>query len=220
MPSFAFKCVYFRNRKQTSSIALHCFWASFSRQSNEPRDSTHFDSILLILNLRHSSLRWDSLIVTQFHFEANSGFGEPTANGDSCIWRVWWLGWCTEEEDHGSGISLWCSFVILTWLIVLLIHPHHHRPHDNLRVPCKNVELIIMLQRLHICRFVSCQWVTYSEGRCNWVFGMRDGVTGDLDSWSWLMTTLLWSLLPTKLRCHLIGSRRASVWFIPDSLCI
>ena len=108
MPSFAFKCVYFRNRKQTSSIALHCFWASFSRQSNEPRDSTHFDSILLILNLRHSSLRWDSLIVTQFHFEANSGFGEPTANGDSCIWRVWWLGWCTEEEeDHGLGISLW-----------------------------------------------------------------------------------------------------------------
>ena len=26
-----------------------------------------------------------SLIVTQFHFEAKSGFGEPTANGDSCI---------------------------------------------------------------------------------------------------------------------------------------
>ena len=163
MPSFAFKCVYFRNRKQTSSIALHCFGASFSRRSNEPRHSTvytvwlvlHFWSWTLVI------LLWDgipSLIVTQFHFEANSGFGEPTANGDSCICRVWWLGWCTEEEeDHGSGISL-----MQFWAPNLIDWAPHTSASSRamiIRVLCKNVELInpMLQQRLHICCFVSCQ---------------------------------------------------------------
>ena len=71
--------VYFRNRKQTSSIALHCFWASFSRQSNEPRILHSLIASALTFELGllfHSSFAIQSLIVTQFHFEAKSGFGE------------------------------------------------------------------------------------------------------------------------------------------------
>ena len=213
-------CIFARGNRLA---ALHCivFGQVFpANPMNQGIPNSLSGFTLLILDLGYFSL-----IVTQFHFEANSGFGEPTANGDSCICRVWWLGWCTEEEDHGSGISL-----MQFWAPNLIDWAPHTSASSRamiIRVLCKNVELINpMLQHLHICCFVSWQYVTYSEGRCNWVFEMRDGVTGDLDTGTWLMvtrvTTLLWSLhyLPTKLRCQIIGSSMRAVWFIPDSLCI
>ena len=48
---------------------------------------------------------------------------------------------------HGEGVESrlrnfsWCSFGILTWLIVPLIHPHPHGP-MMIRVLCKNIGLI------------------------------------------------------------------------------
>ena len=138
--------VYFRNRKQTSSIALHCFWASFSRQSNEPRipHSLIASALTFELGLWFYSFFFCDSIFDRYSISLWSKIGLWRANRK---WRFLHLKslmtWMMHGEGGGSRLRnfSWCSFGILTWLIVPLIHPHPHGP-MMIRVLCKNIGLI------------------------------------------------------------------------------
>ena len=70
--------------------ALHCIVLGQVFPVN-PMNQGILHSLIGLAHTAELGLRYplgvgiQSLIVTQFHFEAKSGFGEPTANGDFCI---------------------------------------------------------------------------------------------------------------------------------------
>ena len=196
-------CIFAIGNRQA---ALHCIVFGQVFPANPMNQEFHTVWLLL-----HLLLNLDFVLLFRFNLWSLLNFTlkqNRALESSNRKWRFLHLKslmtWMMHGEGGGSRLRnfSWCSFWILTWLIVPLIHPHPHGP-MMIRVLWKNIELINQMRSFSALPWSFESWrVTYSEGRCNWVVEMRDGMTGDLDTGTWLMVTPVTTLVISSLSAN------------------
>lgn len=137
-------CIFAIGNRQA---ALHCIVFGQVFPANPMNQEFHTVWLLLhlLLNLDFCFillLRFNLWSLLNFTLKQNRALESSNRK-----WRFLHLKslmtWMMHGEGGGSRLRnfSWCSFWILTWLIVPLIHPHPHGP-MMIRVLCKNIELI------------------------------------------------------------------------------